>query len=80
MSAKRVEYHPLMGALNQTKSPPMRRAFVSAKRVEYHPLMGALNQTKCPPMRRAFVSAKRVELLTNGLKGHCSAIELRAHY
>ncbi len=26
----------------------------------------------------AFVSAKGLEPLTNGLKGHCSAIELRA--
>ncbi len=25
------------------------------------------------------VSAERLELSTNGLKGHCSAIELRAH-
>jgi hypothetical protein len=25
------------------------------------------------------VSAERFELSTNGLKGHCSAIELRAH-
>ena len=25
------------------------------------------------------MSAKRIELLTNGLKGHCSTIELRAH-
>ena len=25
-----------------------------------------------------FVSAERLELSTNGLKGHCSAIELRA--
>ena len=27
----------------------------------------------------ASVSAERFELSTNGLKGHCSAIELRAH-
>ena len=26
------------------------------------------------------VSAERIELSTNGLKGHCSAIELRAHF
>ncbi len=26
------------------------------------------------------VSAERFELSTNGLKGHCSAIELRAHH
>ena len=28
---------------------------------------------------RIFVSAERLELSTNGLKGHCSTIELRAH-
>ena len=27
----------------------------------------------------AIVSAERLELSTNGLKGHCSTIELRAH-
>lgn len=27
-----------------------------------------------------FVSAERLELSTNGLKGRCSAIELRAHF
>ena len=48
MSAKRIEYHPLMGALNQTKSPPMRRAFVSAKRIEYHPLYGGSETNKKP--------------------------------
>jgi hypothetical protein len=40
--------------------------------------MGALNK-KSPLGKEDFlVSAERLELSTNGLKGHCSAIELRA--
>ena len=31
-------------------------------------------------VRENFVSAERLELSTNGLKGHCSTIELRAHH
>ncbi len=30
-------------------------------------------------MGKSTVSAERLELSTNGLKGHCSTIELRAH-
>lgn len=36
------------------------------------------NQKNLPGGQVFVVSAKRLELLTNGLKGHCSAIELRA--
>ena len=35
---------------------------------------------KKPLCFRGFVSAKRFELLTNGLKGRCSAVELRARH
>ncbi len=31
------------------------------------------------PSQESLVSAKGLEPLTNGLKGHCSTIELRAH-
>ena len=52
---------------------------MSAKGLEYHPLMGALNQTKTLPKECVLeVSAKGLEPLTNGLKGRCSTIELRA--
>ncbi len=43
---------------------------VSAQRFEWSPLSVKLKQ---------IVSAERFELSTNGLKGHCSAVELRAH-
>jgi hypothetical protein len=52
---------------------------VSAERLEYHPHVGALNKTKTLQQRRDLVSAERLELSTNGLKGRCSTIELRAH-
>jgi hypothetical protein len=50
---------------------------MSAERYEYHPLNGD-SQTKILPYRRIWMSAERFELSTNGLKGRCSAIELRA--
>ena len=46
---------------------------MSSKRLEYHTRKGALNQRF-----KTKVSAKGLEPLTNGLKGHCSTIELRA--
>ena len=50
---------------------------MSAERFEYHPLNGD-SQPKILPVGRIEVSAERFELSTNGLKGRCSAIELRA--
>ncbi len=42
--------------------------------------MGALNK-KVPHCDEGLrVSTERIELSTNGLKGRCSTIELRAHY
>ena len=43
-------------------------------------LKGTPNQTKNLLAEDLSVSAERFELSTNGLKGHCSAIELRAHH
>ncbi len=37
-------------------------------------------KTKNPPYGEFLVSAERFELSTNGLKGRCSAVELRAHH
>jgi hypothetical protein len=52
---------------------------VSAEDFEYHPLNGD-PQTKKSSCEEDFqVSAEEFESSTNGLKGHCSAIELRAH-
>lgn len=39
---------------------------------------GRQTQAKSRPRAARYVSAERFELSTNGLKGHCSAIELRA--
>lgn len=44
----------------------------------FTPSTGALNQTKTPRREFILVSAKGLEPLTNGLKGRCSTIELRA--
>ena len=68
MSAKGLEpltRHPLGAGLFKAK--------VSAKGLEpltRHPLGAGFFKAK--------VSAKGLEPLTNGLKGHCSTIELRA--
>ena len=40
--------------------------------------MGHFHKIKKRHGRRSFVSAERFELSTNGLKGRCSAVELRA--
>lgn len=42
------------------------------------PLDGASTNKKSPTLESETVSAGRLELPTNGLKGHCSSIELRA--
>jgi hypothetical protein len=42
------------------------------------PMWGLSNKTKTPRPGVKFVSAERFELSTNGLKGRCSAVELRA--
>ena len=39
-----------------------------------------LYKTKNTRNGRSFVSAERFELSTNGLKGRCSAVELRARH
>ena len=41
-----------------------------------NPLAGTLNKTGGLNTK---MSEERIELSTNGLKGHCSAIELLAH-
>jgi hypothetical protein len=42
--------------------------------------MRDFNQNKDTYSRCQFVSAERFELSTNGLKGRCSAVELRAQH
>ena len=50
---------------------------MSAEGIEYHPPVGTLSKTKIL-QTEDFVSAEGIEPSTNGLKGRCSAIELRA--
>jgi hypothetical protein len=67
----------LEGTPNQTKNLLKEDLSVSAERFEYNPLMGTLEQ-KTSLKEDLSVSAERFELSTNGLKGRCSAVELRA--
>ena len=72
----------LDGAPKQKENRTLRQAqctfFVNAGKLEYHPSMGLPTKTKTPGFSGDFaVNAGRLELPTNGLKGHCSAIELR---
>ncbi len=66
----------------QTKKPSeMEGFFVSAGAFEYHPSCGdAQPKQRSLPSGRLLVSAGGFEPSTNGLKGHCSAVELRAHF
>jgi hypothetical protein len=62
------------------KNPSCRRIFVvSAEGVEYHPPCEG-QQQKILRKGGFSVSAEGIEPSTNGLKGRCSAIELRAHH
>ena len=61
------------------KALPKEDQVVSALGFEYHPLMGTQNQ-KTLPKEDQVVSALGFEPRTNGLKGHCSAVELRAQF
>ena len=52
---------------------------VSAEGIEYHPSCGGTQQKRPSQSESLLVSAEGIEPSTNGLKGRCSAIELRAH-
>ena len=68
---------PLWGPL--TKKSSTKGGFsVSAEGIEYHPPVGTLNK-KSSTKGGFSVSAEGIEPSTNGLKGRCSTIELRAH-
>ena len=48
---------------------------------DIHPdFLSKIIEIKILPEEDFSVSAERLELSTNGLKGHCSTIELRAHH
>ncbi len=78
-----IQYHPSRGNVQpKQKSLPNGRPLVSAGGFEYHPSCGDAR-----PKQKAFrgedffpVSAGGFEPSTNGLKGHCSAVELRARF
>jgi hypothetical protein len=56
----------------EIKNPPSRRILLCERaEIRMH--------LPCEGSEPNLVSAERFELSTNGLKGHCSAIELRAH-
>ena len=72
-----------MGVRLQNKKPV--KAKVSAKGLEFlSPEEGTLTnmgvRLQNKKLVKVKVSAKGLEPLTNGLKGHCSTIELRAHF
>ena len=52
---------------------------MSAEGIEYHLPCGD-HQQKILLVEDLLVSAEGIEPSTNGLKGRCSAIELRAHH
>jgi hypothetical protein len=57
-----------------------KRAIVIGIPLAYHEIRLVHRYIKTPVFQGFFVSAKRFELLTNGLKGRCSAVELRAQH
>ena len=61
------------------KTLGFRRSSVSAEGIEYHPPCGDAQQ-KILHQEDYSVSAEGIEPSTNGLKGRCSTIELRARY
>lgn len=70
--------------LRKTKDPlkgiPVSAALTGCSaRFEYHPLWRLTTKQKTP-LEGVSVSAERFELSTNGLKGRCSAVELRARH
>ncbi len=54
----------------------IKASSVSVERLEYHPPYGDSNQNEI----KQSVSVERLERSTNGLKGHCSTIELHARF
>lgn len=53
---------------------------MSAEGTEYHPPCGDAQQKKILTTEDLPVSAEGIEPSTNGLKGRCSTIELRARF
>jgi hypothetical protein len=64
---------------NKTKILQAEDSLVSAEGIEYHPPCGDTQQKRPSLIESLPVSAEGIEPSTNGLKGRCSAIELRAH-
>ncbi len=76
-----LEYYPPCGDAQQNKKALQSGIlFVSLEDSNIIPLRGRSTKQKSPPKTEDFfVSSGGLEPSTNGLKGHCSAIELRAH-
>ena len=64
-ASRRLEYHPCAAGESTARTPHQRHE-------------SSMPQQKSPLEKRTLMSVKRLELLTNGLKGRCSTIELHA--